>query len=243
MVSRRVGGRVISATSARPLTVRMVPSSRRAASSSETYRGLPPVAATSAMSVWPGSAPTTSATSSTTSFSASCPSVRRRAPSPVQGLERPVQLLDAGQWPQTADQHQWELTQAPTQCRQGEQAGAVGPLQVVEADHERSAEGQRLHQVDEGIDRLELQAWVAIHGHGAPVARLGGQQGGDGGAASVRGRAGTGEGVGQDPERAGPLQLLGPPGDDLQPAGARGAGDPLPGRRRRRDRPAASAPS
>jgi hypothetical protein len=80
MVSRRLGGRVVSATSARPWATWMVPSCSSAASSSVTNSGLPPAAATSAMSLGPGSAPTAPATSSAMAPGSSWPRVRRRAP-------------------------------------------------------------------------------------------------------------------------------------------------------------------
>ena len=137
----------------------------------------------------------------------------------VQGLERPRQLRGTREQPQAADQRHRHVAQAAAQRAQGQEAGRVGPLQVIQGDHQRALEGQRLDQVTEGVDGLELQARVAAHRDRAPVAEVGGQQLGDGPPTRVRGRAGARERVGQDPERPGPLQLLGSPAHDLEPAG------------------------
>jgi hypothetical protein len=137
----------------------------------------------------------------------------------VDGLQRPRQLRRPWQQPQAADQGEGDVGQAAGQRAQGEQAGGVGPLQVVQADHQRAVQGEGLQQLEEGVDRLELEAGVAAHRQRPPVPEPGGQQRGDGTPARVRRRAVTGEGVGQDPERSGPLQLLGAPADDLEAAG------------------------
>jgi hypothetical protein len=139
-------------------------------------------------------------------------------PGGVQGLQRPLQLRPPGQRPQAGQQRHRAAGEPPGQRAQGQQAGGVGPLEVVEAEHQRPAEGQRLHQLQEGVDGLELQARVAAHGGHAAVAVVGGQQGGDGGPARVRGRPRAAEAVGQQAEGPVALQVLAPPGHDLQAA-------------------------
>jgi hypothetical protein len=143
-------------------------------------------------------------------------------PAGVEGLQRPLQLPAAGERLQAGHQRHRADGEPPGQRAQGQEAGGVGPLQVVQAEHQRSPPGQRLHQVQEGVDGLELQARVAADGGDAPVALVGGQQGGDGGPARVRGGPRAPEGVGQQAERPVALQVLPPPGHHLETAGAGG---------------------
>jgi hypothetical protein len=58
--------------------------------------------------------------------------------------------------PQAADQRQRNIDQAPAQRAQRQQAGRIGPLQIVHAHHQRSPQCQGLHQIHEGVDRLKL---------------------------------------------------------------------------------------
>ncbi len=119
-------------------------------------------------------------------------------------VQEPGQLRRPGQWPAGQDGENGEVGQPPTEHVQRLEGAGVAPVDVVEYGQEGSADGGALDQVDDAF------------GHSvAAVGRLPGRLGaeveqvGDGRPVGV-GRAGVdGQGISQQPERAG-LELLGP---------------------------------
>ena len=133
-----------------------------------------------------------------------------------------VQFRDARGGTQAPDQGHREIGQTAAQRGQRQQAGRVGPLQVIHADHQRPGQRELLRQVSERIDRAEPQPRVAGHRDRAPLpTAVGGQQRGDGRPPRVRRRADAPERGGHQAERPGPLQLLSPARRHLHAAAAR----------------------
>ena len=132
-----------------------------------------------------------------------------------------IQFRDARGGTQAPDEGHREIGQTAAHRGQRQQAGRVGPLQVIHADHQRPGQRELLRQVSERIDRAEPQPRVAGHRDRAPVTAPGGQQRGDGRPPRVRRRADAPERGGHQAERPGPLQLLSPARRHLHAAAAR----------------------
>jgi len=105
----------------------------------------------------------------------------------LQRTGQPVQLGAARGGPEAPDDAHRKIGETAGQRTQRQQAGRVGPLQVIQADHQGPGQRQLLHQVGEGVYGAEPQARVAGHGDRALVpGGRGGQQPGDGRPPRVR---------------------------------------------------------
>ena len=105
----------------------------------------------------------------------------------LQRADQPVQLGGARGGPHTPDEPHRETRNAAAQHTQRQHAGWIGPLQVIQTDHQRPGQRQLLRQVGESVYCTEPQARVACHGDRALVPGVrDGQQPGDGRPARVR---------------------------------------------------------
>jgi len=77
---------------------------------------------------------------------------------------------------QAADQGHRQAGHPADNGAQGQQAGRIGPLQIVHADHQRPGQGQCLRQVGERVDDPEQQARITGHRDRVPVPHGPGQQ-------------------------------------------------------------------
>ena len=153
IVSRSVGGRTIFSTSARPPAVVIAPSCASAASSSVTNSGLPAAPESSAINPGPGSAVTASAASSRTASSARPRRASRRAPAASTATASRSNSAICHSRPRHADEGDRQVRQATDHCGQRQQAGWIGPLQVIGGDHQRPGQRQLLRQVSEHVQQ------------------------------------------------------------------------------------------
>lgn len=136
-----------------------------------------------------------------------------------QHVQQPVQGRYVSERAERRDDCHRQVREAPGERCDGEQAGRVGPLQVVEGEHEGPVEGQRLGEVAEGVDDAVLQAGVTADGDRALFGvAVGGEQLRDGGPAGVRRGPDAAPCLDQHTERAGAFELVGPPGRNREAA-------------------------
>ena len=99
----------------------------------------------------------------------------------LQRAGQPVQLSGARGGSQAPDDAHRKTIKTAGQRTHCQQAGRIGPPQVIQAQHHGPGQHQLLHQVGEGIHHTEPQNRVAGHRDRAQVpGPLGGQQPGDG---------------------------------------------------------------
>jgi len=84
----------------------------------------------------------------------------------LQRSGQPIQLGTARGGPQAADDTHRKTSEAAGQHARRQQAGRIGPLQVIQADHQRPGQRQLLHQVGECIHHTDRRP-------GSPVTVIG----------------------------------------------------------------------
>lgn len=99
------------------------------------------------------------------------------------------------------------MTQVASQGVQRQEAGGVGPLEVVQAQQQGLLQRGYLHQVDERVDHLKPKARIAADRDRPRAAGSCRQQARDRPAARVASAARAAQRVDKYTERAGPLQL------------------------------------
>ena len=110
--------------------------------------GCPPPPPPGSAAPGPARAASISATRSDTALSASPVRARWRAPAVSSAAVEPIQVRRSARGgTQAPDDRDREVGQAPAQRAHRQQAGRIGPLQVVHADHQRLGQGQLLGQV------------------------------------------------------------------------------------------------
>jgi hypothetical protein len=111
------------------------------------------------------------------------------APGPggLQRAAQPFQFRNARGGPQASNERDLEVGEASAHRGQREQAGRIGPLQVVHADHQRPGQRELLGEVGECVHGAELQPRIAGYRDRTLVAAsVGGQQRRDGRPPRVR---------------------------------------------------------